>query len=162
MWPKSKVSTYLSNCLPTPPALLRLCRRNPSSVFHAAWGVALWLDLSSLPSPAVAVSNRCHMKNSPERICILGRILVADWPGESTLPQGSPTNGDSAAWLIGRGQVAPQHFSFFCFIQQPLHCLFLFSSSSPVLFLSLWERSVGLASGPHLQTALSPSECTLD
>lgn len=28
--------------------------------------------------------------------------------------------------------------------------------------LSLWERGVGLASGPHLQTALSPSESTLD
>lgn len=54
----------------------------------------------------------------------MGPILVADWPGESTLPQGSPTNGGSAAWLIGRGQVAPLHFSFFCFKQQPLHCLF--------------------------------------
>lgn len=53
----------------------------------------------------------------------LGPILVADWPGEGTLPQGFTTNGDSAAWLIGRGQVASLHFSFFCFNQQPLHCL---------------------------------------
>lgn len=71
----------------------------------------------------------------------IGLILAADWPGESALPQGSPTNGDTAAWLIGRGQVAPLHFSFFCFKQQPLHCLFF----CPFYHLVLrpWERGAG-------------------
>lgn len=73
-----------------------------------------------------------------------GPILLADWPGEGTLPQGSPTNGDSAAWLIGRGQVASLHFSFFCFKQQPLHCIFFPLLTSFVL--PPWERGVGLAS----------------
>lgn len=90
----------------------------------------------------------------------IGLILAADWPGESALPQGSPTNGDTAAWLIGRGQVAPLHFSFFCFKQQPLHCLF----SAPFyhLVLRLWERGVG---SPVVRTFTKfrpHSKCTLD
>lgn len=70
----------------------------------------------------------------------IGLILNADWPGEGALPQGSPTNGDTAAWLIGRGQVAPLHFSFFS-ASNSSHCIvFFFFSPFYSFVLRLWER----------------------
>ena len=92
------------------------------------------------PLPHAGLSNACCKLSSPERIC----ILFADWPGEGTLPQASSTNGDSAAWVIGRGQVASLHFSFFSFNQQPSHC----PPPTPILSsfgLSQRENGVGLA-----------------
>lgn len=67
----------------------------------------------SSPLPHSVPSHPFSQHNSPERIC----ILAADWPGAVTLPRASSTNGDSVAWLIGRGLVASLHFSFFCFKQ---------------------------------------------
>lgn len=81
-----------------------------------------WSSLVSPPPPFSSVQSPPPGELTWKDL-YLGPILVADWPGEGTLPQGFTTNGDSAAWLIGRGQVASLHFSFFCFNQQPLHCL---------------------------------------
>lgn len=127
VWSKSKAKVYLSDCLLTPPALLCLCWRNLSIVFQPVLGVASMLVFSGLPSPAQPSSIK---HNSPETIC----MLLADWPGEGPAPQAVSTNGDRAAWLIGRGQVASLHFCFFsCFKQQPLHCR-VFSPSCVIFF----------------------------
>lgn len=117
------MGAYLFSCLPTPPLSLQ-----EKPVDHLSGrsrcGLLVGPLCSSLP-PRRSVQS-LHKHHSPERIC----IAAADWPGGGTVPRGSSTNGDSAAWLIGRGQVASLHFSFFCFKQQPLHWLVFFSSSS--------------------------------
>lgn len=90
----------------------------------------------------------------------IGLILDADWPGESTLPQGSPTNGDTTAWLIGRGQVAPLHFFFFR-LQTVAIALSFFLPLLQFCFVAVKKRC-GFTSGPHLLIVSTPSECTLD
>lgn len=147
--PHCVVKVY-TRCIPVQLFASNSAGETRLSSFCAVWGVALRLDLSALPSPAAApVQSLSHEKLTWNHLHT-GPILASDWPGESSLPQGAPTNGDSAAWLIGRGQVAPLHFSFFCFKQQPLHCLFFLLLLLHHLLLLLssfvllpWERGVG-------------------
>lgn len=134
VWPKSKVSAYLSNCLPTPPSLLRLCRRNPSIVFHAVWGVALWLDLSAPPSPAAAMSNPCHAKNSPEKYLHLGadtRRWLARWKHSAS---GLPYQWRQC-FVTQRERTSCSTTLLLFLLQAAAIALsFFFPSSSPVLF----------------------------
>lgn len=84
----------------------------PSSFSPLEVWFAGWASLLS-PPPITALANPPPSEELTWNDFHIGLILDADWPGESALPQGSPTNGDTTAWLIGRGQVAPLHFFFF-------------------------------------------------
>lgn len=138
VWSKSKVGAYLSKCLLTPPPPLQ-----EKPVYRLSCCLRCGPLVGPLCSP---LPRRSPVQSLPAlKLTWIdlhkGPIPIAHWPGESILPQGSPTNGDSAVWLIGRGQVASLHFSFFCFKQQPLHCLlfFFFLASS---FVAVRKRCV--------------------